>query len=75
MSAFWDHAQPEQPGINGIRYAAKLVHVYYTATAKKLFMRVQVNPDTLDAVREPEHVSAGAWRTISASMRTPELLT
>ena len=51
--------KPEQPGINGIRYAAKLGHVYYTATAKKLFMRVQVNPETLDAVREPEHVSAG----------------
>jgi hypothetical protein len=51
--------KPEQPGINGIRYAAKLGYVYYTATAKKLFMRVQANPETMGAVGEPEHVSAG----------------
>lgn len=51
--------KPEQPGINGIRYAAKSGYVYYTATAKKLFMRVQVNPETLEAEGEPEHVSAG----------------
>jgi hypothetical protein len=51
--------RPEQPGVNGIRYAAKFGYVYYTATAKKLFMRVRVNPQTLEAVGEPEHVSAG----------------
>lgn len=51
--------KPEQPGINGIQYAPKLGYIYYTATAKKLFMRVRVNPATLDAVGEPEHVSAG----------------
>jgi hypothetical protein len=51
--------KPEQPGVNGVRYAAKLGYVYYTSTAKKLFMRVQVNPQTLEAVGEPEHVSAG----------------
>jgi len=51
--------KPEQPGINGIRYAAKLGYLYYTATAKKLFMRILVNPETLDAIGEPEHVSVG----------------
>jgi hypothetical protein len=36
-------------GINGIQYAPKLGYIYYTATAKKLFMRVRVNPETLEA--------------------------
>ena len=51
--------KPEQPGINGIRYAAKINYIYYTATAKKLFMRVRVDPETLSAVGDPEHVAAG----------------
>jgi hypothetical protein len=51
--------KPEQPGINGIQYAPKLGYIYYTATAKKLLMRVRVNPETLNAIGEPEHVSAG----------------
>jgi hypothetical protein len=51
--------KPEQPGINGIQYARKLGYIYYTSTAKKLFMRVRLNPATLDVVGEPEHVSAG----------------
>jgi hypothetical protein len=59
MGYYRGQMKPEQPGVNGIRYAAKLGHIYYTATAKKLFMRVPVNPETLDAVGEPEHVSAG----------------
>ena len=59
MGNYPGHMKPEQPGVNGMRYAAKLGYLYYTATAKKLFMRVQVNPETMDAVGEPEHVSAG----------------
>lgn len=51
--------KPEQPGINGIQYARKLGYIYYTATAKKLFMRVAVAAETLEAKGEPEHVSAG----------------
>jgi hypothetical protein len=51
--------KPEQPGINGVRYAAKLGYLYYTGCAKKLFMRVKINAETLDAVGEPEHVSVG----------------
>jgi hypothetical protein len=52
--------KPEQPGINGVRYAAKLGYLYYTGTAKKLFMRVKVNDETLDAIGEPEHVAVGS---------------
>jgi hypothetical protein len=59
MGYYPGQLKPEQPGINGIRYVAKVRYIYYTATAKKLFMRVPVNPETLDAAGEPEHVSAG----------------
>jgi hypothetical protein len=52
--------KPEQPGINSVRYAAKLGYLYYTGTAKKLFMRVKVNDETLDAIGEPEHVAVGS---------------
>jgi hypothetical protein len=51
--------KPEQPGINGIQYAPKLGYIYYTATAKKLFMRVRVTPERLNAIGELEHVAAG----------------
>jgi hypothetical protein len=47
-----------QPGINGIRYAARTSVAYYTATARKLFMRVAVDPTTHAAVGEPEVVVA-----------------
>lgn len=50
---------PEQPGVNGVRYAAKTHYVYYTSTAQQLFMRVAVNPHTLDPVDEPELVARG----------------
>ena len=59
MGNYPGQMKPEQPGVNGIRYAAKLGYLYYTATAKKLFMRVRVNAETLNAVGEPEHVSVG----------------
>ena len=59
MGNYPGQMKPEQPGVNGIRYAAKLGYLYYTATAKQVFMRVQVNAETLEAVGEPEHVSAG----------------
>jgi hypothetical protein len=59
MGNYPGQMKPEQPGINGIQYASKLGYIYYTSTAKKLFMRVRVNPETLDAIGEPEHVSAG----------------
>lgn len=59
MANYPGQMKPEQPGINGIRYAPKLGYLYYTATAKKVFMRVRINAETLDAIGEPEHVSAG----------------
>ncbi len=59
MGYFPGRMKPEQPGVNGVRYAMVTNHVYYTATAKKLFMRVAVDPDTLAAEGEPELVVAG----------------
>jgi len=47
-----------QPGINGIRYAERTGFVYYTSTARKLFMRVPVDPMTLDPAGPPEPVAA-----------------
>lgn len=51
--------KPEQPGVNGVRYAAKTSYLYYTATAKKLFMRIAVDPNSLQPAGEPELVVAG----------------
>jgi alkylhydroperoxidase family enzyme/sugar lactone lactonase YvrE len=59
MGYYPGQLKPEQPGVNGVRYAAKSHCLYYTATAKKLFMRVAVNPDTLEPAGEPELVMAG----------------
>ncbi len=51
--------KPEQPGVNGVRYAAKTNFLYYTSTAKKLFLRVKVNSKTLEPAGEPELVVTG----------------
>ena len=59
MGYFPGKMKPEQPGVNGVRYAMETNYAYYTATAKKLFMRVAVNPYTLEAEGEPELVVAG----------------
>ncbi|MBT2326978.1 hypothetical protein J7E62_32290 [Variovorax paradoxus] len=59
MKHFPGKMKPEQPGVNGVRYAARSHHVYYTATAKKLLMRVPVDPATLRPAGEPEVVVAG----------------
>ena len=59
MGNYPGQMKPEQPGVNGIRYASKLRYIYYTATAKKVFMRVKVDPATCEAVAEPEHVDTG----------------
>jgi hypothetical protein len=59
MGYFPGALKPEQPGVNGVRYAAKLGYLYYTGCAKKLFMRVKVNTETLDPIGEPEHVAVG----------------
>jgi hypothetical protein len=54
-----DGPMPDQPGINGIQYAATSNYLYYTTTAQELFMRVRVDPDTHDPAGEPEFVAAG----------------
>ena len=51
--------KPEQPGVNGVRYATKTKRLYYTATAKKLLMRVSVDPGSHDPAGEPELVVTG----------------
>lgn len=51
-------APPPQPGINGVRYGAKTGYLYYTSTAQKVFMRVPVDPTTLDPSGAPEFVAA-----------------
>ena len=59
MGYFPGSMKPEQPGVNGVRFSEKTGYLYYTATAKKLFMRVAVDPGTHNAVGEPEIVVAG----------------
>ncbi len=59
MGYFPGKLKPEQPGVNAVRYAARTHHLYYTATAKKLLMRVPVDPNTLDPAGPPELVVAG----------------
>ncbi len=48
-----------QPGVNGLKFHAGDHRLYYTSTAKQLFMRVAVDPVTSDPAGEPEFVSAG----------------
>ncbi len=59
MGYFPGKMKPEQPGVNGVRYASKANYLYYTATAKKLFMRVKVDDQTLEPAGEPELVVSG----------------
>jgi hypothetical protein len=48
--------KPEQPGVNGVRFAQRTSYVYYTATVLKLFMRVRVDRETLAPVGVPEYL-------------------
>lgn len=48
-----------QPGVNGLEYAEKSHYLYYSAAASKLFMRVRVDPKTLQPVGDPERVAGG----------------
>jgi hypothetical protein len=59
MGYFPGRMKPEQPGVNGVHYAPRTNYVYYSATAKKLFMRVKVDPKTLEPAGSPELVVAG----------------
>ena len=59
MGYFPGKMKPEQPGVNGVRYASKTNYLYYSSTAKKLFMRVKVEANTLEPAGDPELVVAG----------------
>jgi hypothetical protein len=48
-----------QPGVNGLGYAARANYLYYTSTNQKLFMRVRVNTATRDPAGAPEFVAGG----------------
>ena len=51
--------KPEQPGVNGLRFASTTNHIYYSSTAKKLLMRIQIDHASRDPVGAPELVVAG----------------
>jgi len=53
------HTKWPQPGINGVEYARKTNYLYYTSTAPQLFMRVRVDPRTLDPEGDPQTVASG----------------
>ena len=59
MGYFPGKMKPEQPGVNAVRYAERSSFLYYTSTAKKLLMRVKVDPTTLMPTGEPELIVAG----------------
>jgi sugar lactone lactonase YvrE len=44
------------PGINGLRFGPKTGFVYYTTSSQNLFLRVAVDPQTLEPAGEPEHL-------------------
>src|SRR5262249_35575672 len=54
-----DNPLNPQPGVNGVRYAARTHFLYYTSTTKKLFMRVPVDAVTHEPAGEPEFVAGG----------------
>jgi hypothetical protein len=49
------------PGINGLQYSPKRGYLYYTASAKRLFMRVKVDPVSHNPVGEVERLGAGRF--------------
>jgi hypothetical protein len=51
--------KPEQPGINGLQYAARTGYLYYTTTAQQLMLRVRVDPRTYQPADLPEFVAGG----------------
>jgi hypothetical protein len=59
MGYFPGQMKPEQPGVNGVKYAPKLNYLYYTNTAKQLLMRVKTDPHTFNPIGEPEFVGGG----------------
>jgi hypothetical protein len=48
-----------QPGVNGLGYAARANYLYYTSTNQKLFVRVRVDTATRDSAGAREFVAGG----------------
>ena len=48
-----------QPGINGVKFDGQTNYLYFTTTAQDLFMRVRVDPTTLDPAGAPELIASG----------------
>ena len=48
-----------QPGIKSVRYATRTGYLYYTSPARKLFMRVFVDPGGHDPAGVPERIASG----------------
>ena len=59
MGYFPGQKKPEQPGVNGVQYSPKTGYLYYTNTAKQLFLRVKVEPHSFDPLGGPEVVGRG----------------
>jgi hypothetical protein len=67
MAAGWDLPQVvltskvtiPYPGVNGVRFASKTNFLYYTGCAQQLFVRIAVDPRTLEAVGSPEVMESG----------------
>lgn len=53
--------KPEQPGVNGIRYADRTRYLYYTSTSQQLMLRVPVDAQTFDPAGLPEFVAGGRY--------------
>ncbi|MGC2652549.1 MAG: hypothetical protein WA317_02855 [Mycobacterium sp.] len=53
-----DVPPPPQPGVNGVRYSPHTGYLYYTSTAQQVFMRVAVDPSTLNPGSSAEFVAA-----------------
>lgn len=51
--------KPEQPGTNGVQFAARSHHLYYTTTSQQLMLRVAVDPDTHEPTSLPEFIAGG----------------
>jgi hypothetical protein len=49
---------PPQPGVNGVRFGVDSGYLFYTSTAQQVFMRVAVDPGTLDPAGNAEFVAA-----------------
>jgi hypothetical protein len=43
-----DPQKYDVPGVNGIEFSSREMHLYFTTTAQTIFGRIQNDPETLD---------------------------